>query len=135
MTRVDDVLASNASIKDSAAKTPGRPGNDGSAAGDNASGNIHDIPTVPRFRKRDSQNLSRGELRDTIQNQQNPQAVYNEMLRGYALVKNKGSQLQKTQNLLEHQAYIQAIMIAIKPKLSHMLCKRYTSTMIKSYFA
>jgi len=26
-------------------------------------------------------------------------------------------------------------MIAIKPKLSHMLCKRYTSTMIKSYFA
>jgi len=51
------------------------------------------------------------------------------------IVKNKGSQLQKTQNLLEHQAYIQAIMIAIKPKLSHMLCKRYTSTMIKSYFA
>ena len=51
------------------------------------------------------------------------------------IVKNKGSQLQKTQNLLEHQGLIQAIMIAIKPKLSHMLCKRYTSTMIKSYFA
>jgi len=66
MTRADDVLASNASIKDSGAKTPGRPGNDASARGDNASGSVLDIPTVPRFRKRDSQNLSRGELREAL---------------------------------------------------------------------
>jgi hypothetical protein len=82
------------------------PGNGGSTPGDVGSGAVTDIPTVPAFRRRDSQSLNRGELREALSNQQNPQAVYDEVARGYRLVKNRGSQLQKTENLLEHQAYI-----------------------------
>lgn len=42
--------------------------------------------------------------------------------------------LVDTHSILRHQKEIDAIMIAIKPNISHYLCKSYSKEMIKKYF-
>ena len=42
--------------------------------------------------------------------------------------------LQNSEKLLEHREQINAIMISMKPQLCHIITKRYTKEMLKSYF-
>jgi hypothetical protein len=53
---------------------------------------------------------------------------------GYELKSHVANKIITKKQILEHQYLIDAIMISMKPSLSHYICKRFTALMIKKHF-
>lgn len=95
------------------------------------------MPTLSKFKKREyssqllSQNNSQDHISDRVLSEE--RKTYNIGPEFHA-EPSKSSALIIPRNLLEHQDLINALIIAIKPRLSHIYFKRFTKEMIKNFF-